>query len=121
MPADKPSHGFDRWAHSRPDAEGLARTAEELQVLEPLTTPYMAPFHQFASAGRGLSDSQRSLEKPSAADRKRGLCLPALVGGITFALDLLQAFNRTRRLQSRVVSHLPEVRKICRSVNTQQS
>ena len=71
----------------------------------------MKPLPQFAYLpGRGLSDAQSRVvqylrevrqigrsAKPSREDRKRGLGPPALVGGITFALDLSQAFDTVSR------------------------
>ena len=80
-------------------------------MLAPHVIPFMKPLPQFAYLpGRGLSDAQSRVvqhlrevrqigrsAKPSREDRKRGLCPPSLVGGITFALDLSQAFDTVSR------------------------
>ena len=101
-PADKPSQ-LRPLGILRPDAKGLAGTAREM--LSPHVLPFMLPLPQFAYLpGRGLSDAQSRVTqhlrevrligrsaKPSREDRKRGLGPPALVGGVTFALDLSQA------------------------------
>ena len=80
-------------------------------MLSPHILPFMLPLPQFAYLpGRGLSDAQSRViqhlrevplvgrsAKPSREDRKRGLGPPALVGGITFALDLSQGFATVSR------------------------
>ena len=83
-------------------------------MLAPHVVPFMKPLPQFAYLrGRGLSDAQSRVvqhlrevrligrsAKPSREDRKRGLGPPSLVplvGGITFALDLSQAFDTVSR------------------------
>ena len=107
-PADKPTQ-LRPLGILRPDAKGLAGTAREM--LAPHVIPFMKPLPQFAYLpGRGLSDAQSRVvqhlrevrqigrsAKPSREDRKRGLCPPSLVGGITFALDLSQAFDTVSR------------------------
>eukprot|EP00439_Symbiodinium_sp_Y106_P009955 s3684_g1.t1 len=77
-PADKPSQL--RPQGYCPDAKGLAGTAKEL--LEPLTMPYMQPLPQFAY-----------LPGRASLRLKVGWFSTALKGGITFALDLSQAFD----------------------------
>ena len=107
-PADKPTQ-LRPLGILRPDAKGLAGAAREM--LAPHVIPFMKPLPQFAYLpGRGLSDAQSRVvqhlrevrqigrsAKPSREDRKRGLCPPSLVGGITFALDLSQAFDTVSR------------------------
>ena len=107
-PADKPTQ-LRPLGILRPDAKGLAGAAREL--LAPYVVPFMKPLPQFAYLpGRGLSDAQSRVvqhlrevrqigrsAKPSREDRKRGLGPPSLVGGITFALDLSQAFKTVSR------------------------
>ena len=107
-PADKPTQ-LRPLGILRPDAKGLAGAAREL--LAPYVVPFMKPLPQFAYLpGRGLSDAQSRVvqhlrevrqigrsAKPSREDRKRGLGPPSLVGGITFALDLSQAFDTVSR------------------------
>ena len=106
-PADKPAQ-LRPLGILRPDAKGLAGTAKEL--LEPLTLPYMRPLPQFAYLpGRGLSDAQSRVVQlrevrelcraasPSRTELQRGHCPADLVGGITFALDLSQAFDTVSR------------------------
>ena len=107
-PADKPTQ-LRPLGILRPDAKGLAGAAREL--LAPHVVPFMKPLPQFAYLpGRGLSDAQSRVvqhlrevrqigrsAKPSREDRKRGLGPPSLVGGITFALDLSQAFDTVSR------------------------
>ena len=107
-PADKPTQ-LRPLGILRPDAKGLAGTAREM--LAPHVVPFMKPLPQFAYLpGRGLSDAQSRVvqhlrevriigrsAKPSREDRKRGLGPPSLVGGITFALDLSQAFDTVSR------------------------
>ena len=107
-PADKPTQ-LRPLGILRPDAKGLAGAAREM--LAPHVIPFMKPLPQFAYLpGRGLSDAQSRVvqhlrevrqigrsAKPSREDRKRGLGPPSLVGGITFALDLSQAFDTVSR------------------------
>ena len=107
-PADKPTQ-LRPLGILRPDAKGLAGAAREM--LAPHVVPFMKPLPQFAYLpGRGLSDAQSRVvqhlrevrqigrsAKPSREDRKRGLGPPSLVGGITFALDLSQAFDTVSR------------------------
>ena len=107
-PADKPTQ-LRPLGILRPDAKGLAGAAREM--LAPQVIPFMKPLPQFAYLpGRGLSDAQSRVvqhlrevrqigrsAKPSREDRKRGLGPPSLVGGITFALDLSQAFDTVSR------------------------
>ena len=107
-PADKPTQ-LRPLGILRPDAKGLAGTAREM--LAPHVLPFMQPLPQFAYLpGRGLSDAQSRVvqhlrevrqigrsAKPSREERKRGLGPPSLVGGITFALDLSQAFDTVSR------------------------
>ena len=107
-PADKPTQ-LRPLGILRPDAKGLAGAAREM--LAPYVIPFMKPLPQFAYLpGRGLSDAQSRVvqhlrevrqigrsAKPSREDRKRGLGPPSLVGGITFALDLSQAFDTVSR------------------------
>ena len=116
-PADKPSQ-LRPLGILPPDAKGLAGTAKEL--LEPLTLPYMRPLPQFADLpGRGLSDAQSRVVQHLREVRE--LCRKAspsrvelrrhgsadLVGGITFALDLSQAFDTVSR--SEILSLLDEL------------
>ena len=107
-PADKPTQ-LRPLGILRPDAKGLAGAAREM--LAPHVIPFMKPLPQFAYLpGRGLSDAQSRVvqhlrevrqigrsAKPSREDRKRGLGPPSVVGGITFALDLSQAFDTVSR------------------------
>ena len=107
-PADKPTQ-LRPLGILRPDAKGLAGATREM--LAPHVIPFMKPLPQFAYLpGRGLSDAQSRVvqhlrevrqigrsAKPSREDRKRGLGPPSLVGGITFALDLSQAFDTVSR------------------------
>ena len=117
-PADKPKN-LRPLGILRPDAKGVAGAAREL--LSPGIRDYMREVPQFAYLpGRGLSDAHsrivRHLQEvrqlcgtasPSRQELRAGALRPDLVGGITFALDLSQAFDTVSRQE--ILEILPEL------------
>ena len=117
-PADKPKN-LHPLGILRPDAKGVAGAAREL--LSPGIRDYTREVPQFAYLpGRGLSDAHsrivRHLQEvrqlcgtasPSCQELRAGALRPDLVGGITFALDLSQAFDTVSRQETLEI--LPEL------------
>ena len=117
-PADKPQN-LRPLGILRPDAKGLAGAAREL--LSPGLKEYMRDVPQFAYLpGRGLPDAHARLfqhlqevrqlcgtASPGRQELREGALRPDLVGGITFALDLSQAFDSVSRQE--ILDILPEL------------
>ena len=117
-PADKPAH-LRPLGILRPDAKGVAGAAREL--LSPGLQEHMKEIPQFAYLqGRGLSDAHACLVQhlrevrqvcgtasPGRQELREGALHPDLVGGLTFALDLSQAFDTVSRQD--IIDTLPEL------------
>ena len=107
-PPDKPSN-LRPLGILRPDGKGLAGATRT--ALSPCILGSLQHLPQFAYLpGRGLSDALDrvvghlreardliSKARPSRHEQHAGVSLPDLAGGVTFALDLSQAFNTVSR------------------------